>query len=440
MKYVITLVLAFVVLLPTPAGAARLWSAGWELNGDQIENSNAFDVSVAVSSAQARTGTYSLRVNPTNASAFMAHDFVSTDIGVGYGRFYLYIVNAPSANTSVMEFTNKGSDTTVCGLTLSTTGTLQLYTDDPGNTIGAASMALSTNTWYRIEVLCDSSVGGTFTATARIDGTQFATGSFDNGGEAANQVGRIELGVDAGNWLNTASADLYFDDIAVNDTSGTVQTNWAGEGKLVVSRPNAAGDSNPDGCNNTSPCGTPANAYLEIDETTPDDATTFIDFDTAINADFNMQDSSTVGIDSYDTVTLIDVGYRAREEVAAATSMTPRIKSASGGTTSTLTAVDLGNTTWRTNQSGATTLINRFVSYVDPTTSSAWTPTGTNSVDNMQVGAGMTTGTADFDVSALWAYVEYVDGSPPGASEKMRARVAGGRIKVQGGRFILRSN
>lgn len=444
MKYFIFTFLVL-ICIPISADAARLWTSGLELN-DALTEFGDTSGTVSVSTTQVRTGTYALRSNPTTARGDADINFGTGIEGADvYARFYLYIASAPNADTPIFEFTNS-SGHSICGLQLKTDRTLQLYvytdTGTPSsaaNHIGSPSSVLSTATWYRIEVSCNRAAGGNpTTSAARIDGTQFASGSKTvNGGSGGIQ--RYYFGVDVTGWGQTATADLYFDDIAINDTTGSAQTSFPGSGRVAISRPNAQGDNNPDGCNETTCGGGIANAYLELDEITPD-TSTFIDLDSAASiGDFGMQNASTIGIDSYDTVTLIDVGIAIEEEVSTATLYAPRIKSTSGGTVSSPSAADVGDTAWRINPTGLTEYTNRLVSYTDPTTSVAWTPTGINSVDSMQVGVA-STDADDINVSALWAYVEFVDGSPAVVNAIMRGVLKNAVFKLSGGRFILRSN
>jgi hypothetical protein len=90
-----------------------------------------------------------------------------------------------------------------------------------------------------------------------------------------------------------------------------------------------------------------------------------------------------------------------------------RLKSASGGTTTQTSFTDLNTTLWISNYDPATpSVLNyRLTSYLDPTTSLAWTVTGTNSLSNAQIGAASNT-TNDVDVTALWLLVDYSPGVP----------------------------
>lgn len=426
------MLLVILAAAPADAGAARLWSSGFELQTTTAgEEWTTTTNSPSVSTSVMRSGDASLRCNPTATTANIAQYFSTGGMGAGsvYVRFYLRIATAPDGQEDIFRLSSDVNGDLVA-VRMNTDRTLEFWDIILGPAqFDTDSFALDLNTWYRIEV---SYVVDTW--TMRIDGTTIANDT--SASYTGADLNDFSLGC-----ITATTADLYFDDVAVNDTNGTAQTSFPGVGSIVYAWPNAQGDNDPDGCSNTMPCGTPANAYQEIDEIDPDDATTFVDLDnTNAIGDFAMQDSSTVGIDSFDTVTLVDVGVRAREEASIASQFLTRIKSASGGTVGSGTQVDLGTTVWRTNANADNNnMRNRHISYTDPTTGIAWTPTGTNSIDNMQLGVTIT-GADDIDVSTLWAMVEYVDGAAPGSTEKMRARVAGGRIKVQGGRFILRSN
>lgn len=198
-----------------------------------------------------------------------------------------------------------------------------------------------------------------------------------------------------------------FDDIAINNTSGSVNNSYPGEGNIVVALPTGAGD-------NAATTG----IFSYINEVPPSDTatsgSTMIELDANPTiGDYNMTDSATLGIDSYDTINAIAPIARIREETAGTSNYTLRIKSAAAGTTTSSSSLDAGNATPRTNPSGTTAFANVFISETDPTTGVAWTPTGTNSIDNMQVGVGTTDGTPDTWCLTLAAMIEYVNGAAP---------------------------
>ncbi|MEK7530258.1 MAG: hypothetical protein AAB573_00130 [Patescibacteria group bacterium] len=429
MKYFFIFIAIALMSLPSSVHAARLWSSGFELSsvtaGVEITSTGGA-TAPTISSSNVRSGAYALRVNPSLSDTVMNYDFEGTDIDIAYTRFYLYIASAPSSDTSIVEFTANGSDTTVCGIRLNANNTLRLYADDSSTPIGSASSALSTGTWYRIELTCDATNNSDFAATGRIDGTQFASGSLGSG--SATNIGRLELGVDAGNWGDTASADLYFDDAAVNDTNGSDQTSWPGTGSIVHMQPDSAGDTNN--------CTT--GDYTSIDEITPDDAATVCVLDT--NGDIlevNVESALSAGIDYYDTVSVVMIGTREAQASASSDTLAPLIRSASGGTRLSGTSYTHNDVTYRTN--GDTLPRNHKLSTTtDPTTGVAWTPTGTNSLDNLQFGFNCSTCTVATNLSTLWALVEYVDGVPPAVKNRLNLR---GTLKIRGGgRVQIRAN
>jgi hypothetical protein len=293
---------------------------------------------------------------------------------------------------------------------LRTTGALALYTQDGAVQIGSDSTALTNDTWYRVEYMIDrTGASGTFDAELRIDGSSVASSSTLTSTNMTAGVSDLTLG---GNLEGEAATtcDFFFDDVAVNDSTGSVNNSWPGDGKIVIAVPTAAGDNNAT-----------TGDYSMIAEipptTTATSGVTMAELDNNGNIiDVNVTDSTTLGIDSFDTINAISVLARVREEAAGTSSYQIRIKSASGGTVTATTAADAGNATARTNPNGTTAFGRPLISETDPTTGVAWTPTGTNSIDNMQIGVANADAdsTPDLWILTLAAMVEYVDGVAPG--------------------------
>lgn len=379
---------------------ARLFSSGFELNSavSLMEWTTVTVVNVpTIDATTKRSGGFAMRIQTVTGSAVggMNRTFTATPAaGPYYARFYLRIATAPGATTTIFfweDDTTVGEATGGGQIKLTTGRILQLFNST--TQIGSDSAALSLDTWYRIECLYDATpAGGNQVLRAYIDGVEFA-------GAATLTIADVTVNtIGIGTNLDTEAAstgDWYFDDVAVNDSTGTVQTGLPGEGKIVHIHPSAAGD-------NAAPTGT----FEDVNEVTPDDATTKIDLNNIGDiADYNCEASSVPGIVSSDTITLIEVGVRLLQ--AGASSYQLRIKSAAGGTTTSSTASAAVTSNYKTNPLGTTEMQHRLVSYLDPTTGVAWTPTGTNSIDNMQI--GISSGDADdLDVSTLWALVEYV--------------------------------
>ena len=419
--------------LPTDAYAARLWSSGCELqsfgdtetNGDELEwvAGGAQIGALSVSTSVFHSGLASCRINTTGGNYEYAYHDLTSAAGNGpyYARVYVYFGSAPASTNQFWTPGSTGDDEGAIGI--GSDMKLRLYTDDMTTVRATASSALSTGTWYRIEWYYE--VGGS--SEVRVDGVQVLLDAAQDG-DGFTSFTLCSCGINFGG-LN---GDFYFDDYAVNDTTGGSQNSWPGAGNIVHMQPDSAGDNN-----NCS-----AGGYDHVDEVVPDDVTTICTLATdggGDTLDVNTELSSGAGIDTYDTVSLVQVGVREAAASAASEGWNLRLKSASGGSVTSGTATTHNDTGYKSN-GDATPRNYKLTSYTDPTTGIAWTPTGTNSLDNMQIGITTTDGAPNVLVSTLWALVEYVDGSPPAVTERMRARIQNTRFKVSGGRFKLQSN
>ena len=368
---------------------ARRWSTGFELQS--VTNGMEWDTTVGsptINTTIKRSGNASLRCNPTNSNAYLSYRYDSLfntkDV---YIRFYLYIATSTNALDIICMIREATFSTNICSIRLNSNRTLELWDDFNAVQIGSDSSALNIEQWYRVELFYDESDGS---LNARINGTSFASGT----GSLEQFNNQIQVGC-----ISSTIADLYFDDIAINNNSGSDQNSWPGEGSIIHGYPNAAGDNND--CS--------AGDYTSIDDNpTPDDSSTkaVLDNDNDI-LDVNCENSSTIGLTSFDTITLVQVGVREAEVSAAQASWKLRIKSASGGTVTEGSITTHNDTTYRTNGDALPRLYT-LTSYTDPTTSLAWTPTGTNSIDNMQIGIQAVDATPDTNVSTLWALIEYI--------------------------------
>jgi len=206
--------------------------------------------------------------------------------------------------------------------------------------------------------------------------------------------------------VDSTTADIYIDDLCVNDSAAGGNCNtWPGGSKLVLALPTGAGDF-------AAEVGTASS----INEIPPSNNSTGssdrIELQTTTSkADFAMTDSGTLGIGSGDTIVSTYGLVREAEATSGTTNYTLRLKSAASGTVVASASVDGGTNAIRTNP-GGTAFALLFVTYVDPTTGVAWTPTGTNSIDNMQYGAATTDGSPDTWVLWLGLYIEYIPAAP----------------------------
>ncbi len=201
-----------------------------------------------------------------------------------------------------------------------------LVKNSGGTTIGTGTTVLVTNTWYYIEfeLVINGASGSIELHLNGVSGEiPLTTGNF-----GSTNVGTFRI---AGNGtLATHLSD--YDDIYVLDTTGSAPGNtFLGDTRVQTLFPNADGTYSQ-----WSP--TPSGAHFSnIDETTPDDDTTY-------NSDANPGDIDTyltAGILASASVPAVQVNLYARKDDAGARQIAPLIRQAGTdypGNTATLSA------------------------------------------------------------------------------------------------------
>lgn len=218
---------------------------------------------------------------------------------------------------------------------LTTAGTLKLFESNTNAQIGTGtSPTLSVDTWYLVEL---SYTHSNYTGTARLNGSQFATG--DNGIGTADisllSFGNITL------TANTTAGEWYFKDVVINDDQGSYQNTWPGNGNLIMLRPSAPGDSA-----GWTRAGTDTGAnWSQCNDTPPSDAS-YIQATTANALDmYNCTDS---GIAAGAVVNVVEVGGRFKRSASVSPGFKFRIIKTGSGTealSAEITPTD--STNWR---------------------------------------------------------------------------------------------
>ncbi len=396
--FTLSLAAAFLFIFePENAHAARFWYSGIETQS--VTGSGEF-TSVSgtptVSLTTKRSGEASLRVNPTSAAHYIS---LSNDLRLQantakslYFRFYVMIASAPNTQTTIFKAVDEAS-VAITSIRLNTDRTLELWggTATPVQ-IGSDSSALATDTWYRIEVAVTANASTKITdLAARLDGVEFASVSGLSTSYTAQDV-IYTYGV-----ITAATADLYFDDMAINDNSGSHQNSYPGEGSIVRLGPTGPGDS----ANGVSGGANSGAAWSQVDEIVPNDQVDYWELVSNNDIlDVRVEDPVTKGIGANDTISVVGMSVRRRGETASLATYQTRIKSASGGAVVN-GSYGINATTWLA-------LAFREANYTDPTTGLPWTVTGTNSLSNMQIGVIATDANPDIWISTMWALVEYI--------------------------------
>jgi hypothetical protein len=215
---------------------ARLLTTGWEIEASSTSGSPDFGGTNCTRDAtKARSGAASLKCAGTAAAAALASSTLPLTFATGQtviARAYMSFDASPTATVTVMRLT---AVPTVASVRMTSTGTL-ILANDADVQIGSASSALSLDgtTFYRIELSAIVTGGSAETVELRINGTSIASGS-----STASGSGSWGLGC---GWLSAApgkTANIWVDDVAVNDATGGSQNTWPGDAKVVLLKPTA---------------------------------------------------------------------------------------------------------------------------------------------------------------------------------------------------------
>lgn len=382
-----------------------MWTCGFELQSATAEfgvNSGNIvtGTTPTMSTTTKRLGTCAARFNPSAAESYIEHQLTSGVVQRTFHRLYIRIATLPSADTNIYAIGQAGFFP--CSLRLKTTGALGLRDSNLGTDL-TGTTTLSLNRWYRVELDFTDGASGTGSFKLYVDGTLIT----DQACSVINGFSRIRMGVSG----VATSMDYYMDDVAVNDTSGSVQNGLPGPGAVVHLKPNAAGDNN---LFETAVGGTAgaANNYTRVNETTPNDSTSYNQTaatGTTTIDDFNVDNAATAGIGTADLITCVQVGGRVSSDVTTAASIVYRIKGQVAGTVVESASVPVNNTStagaWSVHR-GQSPRPYQLTSYTNPQTGAAWTAA---TLDTMQIGyRGDVSQTTARRVSTLWALVDFV--------------------------------
>ena len=389
---------------------ARLWSCGFELNstlgGMEVSATSNF----SVQSTTVRSGGFAGQT--VNLVSGVARGFVEQFIaaagnGPFFTRKYVRFATFPSAENRIMGLNDTlalaGTDVYI---TADNGGLLRLYDED--GVIGSPSSALSLNVWYAVGFQYDRTpAAGSQVVRARLDDTEFAGAATRNLSVAALCLvcgGNLALEAQTvGSW--------FWDDFAINDGTGSIQTSFPDEQEVIHQRPNAVGDNNV-----WARGGTDSGAnWSQVEENPPNDVTDYVQSNTAGQIDDYNCEATPAALASDDVINVVQVGVRCAVDVAtgADPDIVLRIEASALGTIEESPAIDVNSTTWRTNNAGA--VLNYLLTLYDKpgAPADAWTKAD---LDTMQIGQRESVSDTHFArVTAVWALVSHKPAPPAGA-------------------------
>jgi len=266
--------------------------------------------------ANVRTGDYALEIDG-NDWAFHQVESPPQDI---YIRAYVYISGSISDSSEILGIQD---DIGNKHIHITKDGDVDYWDGAAWSNLGNAS-AMPTGSYFRLEIYVDISQSDVYPdgkVTVKYDGvinlalTDVMTWGQDFGTDPT--VGRVTFG----NMFGTSIAgDVYYDDIAINDTYNGVNDSWPGEGGIYWIRPNGPGSSEqfypfP---------GAGEHNYEDVDEVPPDDDTTYVQADDVLDKDlYDMEDLSVHGISSMAIVKAVAFEIYGKTPMPGVTELTP---------------------------------------------------------------------------------------------------------------------
>ena len=204
----------------------RILHSGWEHGS--LAWLTTVEVQLVISSSGPRNGTYHLSVPSNNPSGGRhGYKYLAAPVSEFYFR------NGMRADTDSATLRFREGSTVHIDVRLTASGAIAVYR---GTTLLASYGAYAGSSYYCVEghVKIHDTTG---IVKINVDGALVIdlTGIDTRNGGTVGQVDNIAFGV-------SGIGQAYHDDFALNDTAGTVNNSWIGNGRCALMIPNAAGD------------------------------------------------------------------------------------------------------------------------------------------------------------------------------------------------------
>lgn len=372
--------------------ALRLWSSGCEMQSDA--EFHAIIGSVSYSTSTKRSGGASCVANAQNQSWI---EQWGSAVNYAVRGCFAFSDATPSAAMEFIDLNNGA--TSGIKLTLNTDGTVTC-SEAFGNTFGSTS-AIADNAWHCFEIKNSST-----TATCRIDGSQFGSGT-----SFGTTMSRVQWG-----WLSGSTTQtVYSDDLAVNDLTGSFENDYPGststEGHIVHLNADSAGDANQGVCQPSS-CSPASDAYTMLDETVPDDATTYYVLDASGDAvEVNLESTaSATSSDTLSAIPVVSVITRVRAGTGAGTgTFEAAIDDQAGTHTSASRTFTNTSTAWKTHGADGSFPLPLETRYQKADNSTSWTA---GVLDSTEISIIASDAAPDLELTYLALLLEYDQPTP----------------------------
>lgn len=242
----------------------RLWTDGAEDPAGLAVLSGYTGTAIATSPV--RSGVYAYRVS---GSSSMYRNF--SDLSEGYFRVGWYAKSNTDVYKSV-RFRNGTTELITMGLSTTDKHFRVLI---GGSVVATGTFAYNTFTYYALEfrIKIDDTAG---VVQLKVDGVIDIDYTGDTKPGTATAINNLLLA--SNNDFPDPISEMYFDDLAINDTTGTVDNSWCGDGRVIYLAPNAAGDT-------TQLTPSAGANYAAVDDRPHDSDSTYVEGSTVDNRD-----------------------------------------------------------------------------------------------------------------------------------------------------------
>ena len=203
---------------------ARIFTEGFEM-GDAL----GFTVPTGMSATTSvkRSGAYSGEADMFSRNTYQA----VSDLSEAFVRFGVYF----ATNGKFEVAFNNGDTQLVC---IERGSGSEYRVQVGGTTVATGSLLLLAGVWNLVEmrVVINDTTG---VIQTKINGIEDIDFSGDTKPDANTVFERIYFLTIYG----LTASDAYYDDIAINDTTGAADNSWCGDGCVIAIKPNAAGDN-----------------------------------------------------------------------------------------------------------------------------------------------------------------------------------------------------
>ena len=225
-----------------------------------------------------------------------------------------------------------------------------------GSVVAQGSYKYGVTSWELIEVYYK--IGSSGSVIVKVNGIE----DINYSGDTTPATGSAYITMAKFIGYGYSNFYTYYDDIAINDTSGTTDNSWCNDGRIYALLPNGNGSlSELVGSDSNS-----TDNYLLVDEATPDGDATYVYSETANKTDLYTITDTTIPVGM--KITRVWAECVAKDPDAGNIAMVIK----SGATTSVGSSQQL---------SAAYSLIKSAEYFVDPDDSAEWTETSLNAIE-----------------------------------------------------------